>query len=77
MAYKIMKHINKLEKNSAKLQVISEEQWIEHNRNLWYDPNINEQENSHKEICTKDTVDPISWEEFNESLSHKIDKHLE
>jgi hypothetical protein len=37
-----MKHINKSEKDTAELQVTSEEQWIEHYRDSWYDPNIGE-----------------------------------
>jgi hypothetical protein len=58
VAYKMMKHINTLEKDTANLQVIQKKQWTEHYRNLWYDPNISEHEKSQREICTEDAVDP-------------------
>lgn len=31
-----MKYLNKSEKESARLQIISEEQWISHYQELWF-----------------------------------------
>jgi endonuclease/exonuclease/phosphatase family metal-dependent hydrolase len=40
VAYKIMKHLNKTEKDTARLNVVSKDRWIQHYKDLWFDGNF-------------------------------------
>lgn len=61
-AYKIIKHLNKTEKDTAGINVIQENQWIEHYKNLWTNKDeIYDEEENEKE---KQEVDPLTLEEL-------------
>lgn len=38
-AYKLLKHLNQNEKDTAYLNIIPESKWLEHYKALWYDEN--------------------------------------
>ena len=69
MAYKAIKYLNKQEKDTLKLNIIDENQWIEYYRKLWYDPSLAdanfEEERQNKEIPE---VDMLSIQELEEAL---------
>jgi hypothetical protein len=50
LAYKVMRYLNSNERDTAKLDIIQEKEWIEHYKNLWYDPQL-EQETNEKYEC--------------------------
>ncbi|KAJ4430023.1 hypothetical protein ANN_22231 [Periplaneta americana] len=66
--YKIIKHLNKTEKDAAYIpNLIKEEQWIKYFQDLWFNNNADEIQPS------KDNydVDLLGIEELEEALKHK------
>jgi hypothetical protein len=60
-----MRHLNCESQNTARLNVIKEKQWIEHYKNLRYDPG---EENASEEDHTGKIVDEISMEELESAI---------
>ena len=36
MAYKVLKHLNRTNKNNIEINNIEDQKWINHYKNLWY-----------------------------------------
>lgn len=65
VAFKLMKHMNKAEKDTASINIITEHQWIQHYRNLWYDENC--EENYYVESDSS-SIDQIDIKELEAAL---------
>lgn len=69
-AYKIMKHLNKIDKDTLKLNSITEDEWLQYYKHLW---------TSVEDRCiivqeTDDNVDPITLEELQEAIASSKNK---
>jgi hypothetical protein len=64
-AYKIMKNLNKTEKDTAQFNNISKDTWLRYYKHLWANSQELELEyNENKILC----LDPITWTELDEIL---------
>lgn len=64
-SYKVLKHLNKSEKDVARINVIQQDVWIQHYKELWFQENEDNvvTENENVEVID---VDPITKEELDE-----------
>ena len=71
IGYKLIKHINKPEKDTASLNIINEQKWINHYRNLWYNKELNKIEIDLEEENERGLrqVDAISLQELDDVLN--------
>jgi len=65
-AYKAIKQMNKTEKDTAHLEVIDEQKWIQHYEKLWYNPNSPVEEDL--EEHTPYGIDYITMEELMNAI---------
>jgi hypothetical protein len=66
LAYKVMRYSNNVERDTEKLDIIQEKELIEHYKNLWYDPQL-EQESNEKYECYN--IDKLTVNELEEALN--------
>ena len=67
VAYKLMKNLNQEERETVNLHLIPNDKWIEHFRELCYDPNAPQE--AVKDITGDTGVDSIIYEELEGALS--------
>jgi hypothetical protein len=66
-AYKVIKHLNKSEKDTVRINVIEENKWIDHYNGLWFQKEEEEfLENIESE--TQQGIDWITIQELQDSL---------
>lgn len=69
--YKIIKHLNRTERDTAQLNIIEKEEWKKHYKQLWLNPHMqNNAEREHPE--ENKYIDPSTIEELNKTI--KIQK---
>lgn len=64
-----MKHMNKEEKDSVKINIISNDAWIKRYKELWYDENILTTTESSSNKIVK-SIDPIPMEKLEYALKN-------
>ena len=64
VAYKMMRHLNSTERDTVKINNISEENWITHYNKLW----TNEDEDINPTLATMADIDSIKMEELDNAL---------
>lgn len=69
MACIVPKHIDKDEKEIVTISVVREKEWIQHNKNLWQDPNIRHEEENQYNLDERKSVDDITLEESESALN--------
>ena len=76
IAWKILKHMNKSEKDTAKLNIISEQLWLEHYRRLWNHENKQTDDRyNYDEDLTSYDGDLITIQELDDALlKTKVEK---
>jgi hypothetical protein len=69
MAYKVLKHLNRTNKDTIEINNIEDQKWIKHYKNLWY-TNSPQSNNDEQETTSTPSagVDEISNEELEQSL---------
>jgi hypothetical protein len=65
LAYKVMRYLNSEERDTAKLDIIQEKEWMEHYKYLWYDPQL-ERETNEKYECYN--IDLLTINELEKAL---------
>ena len=70
MAYKIIKTLNRNERENVQLNVVGKQTWIEHYKQLWY----KEEEQEELWLYTYTEVDSLAVEKLLEAL-RKTGKH--
>lgn len=66
MAYKIMKHLNSEEKDTAQINIITTTEWLKYYKNLWYLEELAEEDQEYEN--EKIEIDPLDTEELNNAL---------
>lgn len=75
VAYKVLKILSKEDRETVRLNLVTEEKWVEHCKELWCDPNDSQEATGEirKNIC----VGAITIEELERALSFmKTGRHL-
>lgn len=73
-AYKIMKHLNKDEKDIANLQILDYSLWFEYCKNLWTNEYEEEIELDTPEIRVKTEIDNLEFWELEQAIKNSKNK---
>src|SRR5215468_5463119 len=78
MAYKVLKHLNRTNKDIIEINNIEDQKWINHYKDLWCTNSLqNDNDEPETTSATSTRIDEISDEELEQSLkSMKTKKHL-
>jgi hypothetical protein len=67
MAYKVLKHLNRTNKDNIEINNIEDQKWIKHYTNLWYTnspQNNNDEQETEPEINEKQKSSWTRWIKF-------------
>lgn len=68
-AYKVIKQLNKTEKDVARLNIIGKDRWIKHYKELWLEETESETDINNEKTEMQE-IDGITFEELKEAIEH-------